>query len=130
MTDRRTDDVPRRRRAPALLAAFGFIAILSVALAGAAGRLRAVPAPEPSAAVATAAPEVAPTPADAPAMRPAPPPTRFSAITVRLGRNQTLAQALVKLELPVAEVKAVVASLTGLFPFHRARPGDQLRIDR
>lgn len=123
------DDVPRRRRAPVLLAGLGFLAILAVALAGAAGRLRAAPAPETPPASAATAP-VAPTPANAPAMRPAPAPERYSAITVRLGRNQTLAQALVKLDLPIAEVKAVVASLTGLFPFHRARPGDQLRIER
>ncbi len=66
----------------------------------------------------------------APAPAPARPPTRFSAITVRLGRNQTLAQALLKLDLTVGQVNAVVASLKGLFPFHRARPGDQLRIER
>ncbi|BDG06124.1 peptidoglycan DD-metalloendopeptidase family protein [Anaeromyxobacter oryzae] len=129
MSDRRPDDVPRRR-APVIIAGLGFLAILGVALAGAAGRLRAGSTPAETAPAVAAAPLVAPTPASAPAMRPAPPPEKFSAITVRLGRNQTVAQALMKLELPVAEVKAVVASLTGLFPFHRARPGDQLRIER
>jgi murein DD-endopeptidase MepM/ murein hydrolase activator NlpD len=125
MHDRCPDDAPRRRRAPAVLAGLGFLAILGVALAGAAGRLRAAPE-----APVAAAPAVAETPSDQPAIRPASPPERFSAITIRLERNQTLAQALVKLELPIAEVKAVVSSLTGLFPFHRSRPGDQLRVER
>jgi murein DD-endopeptidase MepM/ murein hydrolase activator NlpD len=122
----RPDDAPRRRRAPALLAGLGFLAIVALAAAGAAGRLRAGPPPETPVAEA---PAIGPaTPAPAPV--PAPPPTRFKAITIRLARNQTLAQALAKLNLGVAEVKAVVTSLTGLFPFHRARPGDQLRLER
>jgi murein DD-endopeptidase MepM/ murein hydrolase activator NlpD len=126
--DDRPDDAPRRRRAPALLAALGFLTILSVALAGAAGRLRSAPPPAtPVAEVAAATPAVAPT---APALLPAPPPARFRAVTVRLARNQTLAQALVRLDLGMAEVKAVVASLKGLFPFNRSRPGDQLRLER
>ncbi|WP_242395819.1 M23 family metallopeptidase [Anaeromyxobacter oryzisoli] len=119
------DDLPPRRHAPALLAGLGLLAILGVALAGAAGRIRATLVPDQPSSV-----PFAPTPADAPALRPGPTTERFSAVTVRLGRNQTLAQALVKLDLPLPEVKAVVASLKGLFPFHRARPGDQLRIER
>jgi murein DD-endopeptidase MepM/ murein hydrolase activator NlpD len=51
-------------------------------------------------------------------------------VTARLGRNQTLAQALFRLDLDGADVKAVVDSLRGLFPFHRSRPGDQLRVER
>jgi murein DD-endopeptidase MepM/ murein hydrolase activator NlpD len=128
----RFDDVPRRRRFPVLLAGAGFLAILLVALAGATGGLRTVPG-TPAAPVA-AAPEAA-------AMLPAPttatlaphkptPAERFRAVTVRLARNQTVAQALVKLDVPMAQVNAVVASLKGLFPFHRARPGDQLRVER
>ncbi len=124
MPDRRPDDVPTRRRALPVIAGVAFLAILAVALAGAAGRLRAASPP------LEGPPSAAAIPASAPAMRPAPPPEKFSATTVRLGRNQTLAQALVKLELPIAEVNAVVASLKGIFPFHRARPGDQLRIER
>jgi len=51
-------------------------------------------------------------------------------VTARLGRNQTLAQALFQLDLDGAEVKAVVAALRGLFPFQHARPGDQLILER
>jgi murein DD-endopeptidase MepM/ murein hydrolase activator NlpD len=69
-------------------------------------------------------------PATAPALVPAPPPQRFTAVTARLGRNQTLAQALFKLDLAAAEVKAVVEALKGHFPFNRSRPGDQLRVER
>lgn len=124
----RPADVPRRR-APAVIAGLGFLAILGVALAGAAGRLRTVPPPPPIASAPSEGPSLRPAP-EAPAVRPAPPPEKFSAVTVRLGRNQTLAQALVKLDLPMPEVNAVVASLKGLFPFKRAHPGDQLRLER
>jgi murein DD-endopeptidase MepM/ murein hydrolase activator NlpD len=58
------------------------------------------------------------------------PPERFTAVTARLARNQTLAQALFKLDVDGAEVRAVVEALKGLFPFNRARPGDQLRLER
>lgn len=62
---------------------------------------------------------------------PAPsPPRRFSVITARLARHQTLAQALFHLALRPAEVKAVLTALSGGFPFNRARPGDQLRLER
>ncbi len=118
---RREDDVPRRGLAPAL-AGIAFVAILGVALAGAAGRLRAVPPPD-------AASAAQPHPADsAPALRPEP--ERFTATTARLARNQTLAQALFRLDVDREDVQAVVRSLKGLFPFNRARPGDQLRVER
>jgi murein DD-endopeptidase MepM/ murein hydrolase activator NlpD len=123
-TDRRPDDLPPRRRLPALLAGLGFVAILAIAVAGAAGRLRAVPPPLP--ADATGA-EIA---AASPAMTAARPPERFESISMRLARNQTLNQALFALELPAAEVKAVVEALRGHFPFRKARPGDQLRLER
>jgi murein DD-endopeptidase MepM/ murein hydrolase activator NlpD len=125
----RSDDAPRRRRTPAVIAGVGFLAILCAALAGAAGRLRAIPADE---APAPAPPRVADAtmPAAAPTMIPSPPNTRTSAVTVRLGRNQTLAQALVKLDLDMPRVNAVVGALKGLFPFNRSRPGDQLRLER
>jgi murein DD-endopeptidase MepM/ murein hydrolase activator NlpD len=118
------DDAPRRR-VPALLAGLALTTALGLALMGAAGRLRAVPPP-------AAAEVTPPSGATVTVVAPAPPrpATRFSAITVRLGRNQTLAQALLKLDLTMGQVNAVVASLKGLFPFHRARPGDQLRIER
>jgi murein DD-endopeptidase MepM/ murein hydrolase activator NlpD len=142
------DDAPRRRRAPAVLAGFALSIALGLALAGAAGRLRGLPPPSAKEATEGPAPLAQPADGAAPqesaaapgttapaALVPAPaapakPVSRFSAITVRLGRNQTLAQALFKLDLTVSQVNAVVASLKGLVPFHRARPGDQLRLER
>jgi len=118
------DDLPPRGRFPALLAGLGFATILAVAVAGAAGRLSAVPEPLPAAA----------TPAEivaaAPAIAPAAPAARYASVTTRLARNQTLNQALFGLQLPAAEVKAVIDALAGHFPFRKARPGDQLRLER
>lgn len=114
-------EAPPRSRLPAALAALGFALILAVALAGAAGRLRAVPDPI---AAEGATPAVS-----APALVPAPP-DRFTSVTSRLARDQTFAQALIKLDVDGTEVRAVVQALKGLFPFHRARPGDQLRVER
>jgi murein DD-endopeptidase MepM/ murein hydrolase activator NlpD len=115
---RHPDDAPRRSPLP-LLSAIAFAAILTVAVAGAAGRLRAVPpGPDPVAPVASA-PALLPAPAE-----------RASAITVRLQRNQTVAAALFKLDLDGNEVKGVVGSLRGLFDFRHARPGDQVRVER
>ncbi len=121
-------DHPRRSRAVAVVAGLAFVAVLAVALAGASGRLRSVPDPAGAPALAASEPAAA-TPAVAPAVA-APPAERFTAVTSRLARNQTLAQALFKLDLDGADVKAVVAALRGLFPFQRARPGDQLRLER
>jgi murein DD-endopeptidase MepM/ murein hydrolase activator NlpD len=120
------DDLPRRRRLPAALAGLGFLAILAVALAGAAGRLRSA-LPELGAAALPAGPaaEVA-----AVAAAPATAAARFTSVAIRLARNQTLNQALFGLELAGEEVKAVIAALDGLFPFRKARPGDQLRVER
>jgi hypothetical protein len=115
----------RRSRRAAIAAGLGFAAILAVAIAGAAGRLRAVPPPAPVVSgPALVAPQAAP------ALVPAPPPARFTAVTARLSRNQTLAQALFKLDVDGGDVKAVVEALRGLFPFNRSRPGDQLRLER
>jgi murein DD-endopeptidase MepM/ murein hydrolase activator NlpD len=117
----REPDAPRPSRVPVLLAGVGFVSLLALALAGASGRvstLRPVPADAP------------PAPAEPAAMVPAPPPERFTAVTLRLGRNQTLAQALFALDLDGSEVRGVVEALKGLFPFQRARPGDQLRLER
>jgi len=116
-------DRPPRSRAPAVAAGLGLAAILAVALAGAAGRLRVVPPLAPAATPATVAATVAPPPVPVP-------PDRFVGVTARLARNQTLAQALFQLDLDGAEVKAVVQALRGLFPFQRARPGDQLSLER
>jgi len=114
-------DVPRRSRAPVLAAGLGAAAVLALALAGAAGWVRTLPAPPARAAAAPAAP---------PAPAPAPPPERVLAVTTRLGRDQTFAQALFKLDVDGADVRAAVDALRGLFPFQRARPGDQLRLER
>ena len=121
-------DHPRRSRAAPFAAALGFVAVLAIAAAGAAGQLRTLPAPESLPAPA-AVPVAA---AAAPAMPapPAPPPVRFAAVTARLARNQTVAQALARLDVGAAEAKGVIDALRGLFPFQRARPGDQLRVER
>jgi murein DD-endopeptidase MepM/ murein hydrolase activator NlpD len=124
MAAQRPDDLPPRSRLPALLAALGFAAILGVAVAGAAGRLTAVPEPLPPSATPA---EIA---AAAPALVPAAPPARYASVSTRLARNQTLNQALFALQLPAAEVKAVIDALAGHFPFRKARPGDQLRLER
>jgi murein DD-endopeptidase MepM/ murein hydrolase activator NlpD len=113
----RPEDDPRTTCLPPLLASAALLAILAVALAGASGRLRTLPAPaEPVAA--------------APAPAPEPPPVRFTAVTARLARDQTVAAAMAGLGLPPAEGKAVVDALTGLVDFRRARPGDQLTVER
>jgi murein DD-endopeptidase MepM/ murein hydrolase activator NlpD len=117
-------DAPRRSRAPVLIAGLGFVSIFGLALAGASGRMSTFH-PIPADAPAVAAAE----PAAPPAISPAPP-ERFTAVTARLARNQTLAQALFKLDLDGADVRAVVDALRGIFPFTRARPGDQLRVER
>jgi murein DD-endopeptidase MepM/ murein hydrolase activator NlpD len=117
------DRPPRSGRALAIASGVGFLLILAVAVAGAAGRLRGVPAADP---IAAAAPAEVPVAAPAPA----PAPQRFTAVTARLGRDQTLAQALFKLDLDGGDVRAVVDALKGIFPFNRARPGDQLRLER
>jgi murein DD-endopeptidase MepM/ murein hydrolase activator NlpD len=55
---------------------------------------------------------------------------RLTVEIVRLGRNQTIAQALYGLALDAAEVQAVVKVLGNVFSFRHARPGDQIRIER
>jgi murein DD-endopeptidase MepM/ murein hydrolase activator NlpD len=119
-------DVPRRSRIPAVVAGLGATAILGLALAGAAGRVRTLP--EIPAEATPAAPTAA-APAQPPTIAPVPP-ERVVAVTSRLARNQTLAQALFKLDLDGVQVRAVVEALKGHFPFNHARPGDQLRVER
>src|SRR5690349_2373994 len=121
---RGVDDRPRRRRLPAILAGLAFLAILGLAVAGAAGRLRT---PELDGLVTVPGPSI-----DAPAMKAAPQRAveRFKSVAVRLARNQTLNQALYSLRLASDEVSAVVDAMKGLFPFRKARPGDQLRLER
>jgi len=113
---RRTDDAPRTPRLPVLLASASLLAIVALALGGASGRLRAIPPPP---APVAAAPEP-----------PAAPPERFTAVTARLARDQTVAAALARLDLAPAEAKAVVDALRGMLDFRRARPGDQLLLER
>jgi murein DD-endopeptidase MepM/ murein hydrolase activator NlpD len=114
-------DRPRRSRALPLAAGLGFLSILTLAAVGASGRLGSLPAPPDSGAAA-----------DAAAAEPAPPPPteRFTTVTARLGRDQTVAQALYRLDLDGSEVNAIVEALRGIFPFNRARPGDQLSLER
>jgi murein DD-endopeptidase MepM/ murein hydrolase activator NlpD len=117
-------DHPRRSRAPALVAALGFLSLLAIAAAGATGRLRIPPlAATPSASAAAPVPALA-------AAEPPRPVERFTATTARIGRDQTFAQALRRLDVDGPELKAVVDALRGLFPFHRGRPGDQLLVER
>jgi murein DD-endopeptidase MepM/ murein hydrolase activator NlpD len=128
-----SDDVLRRSRVLAILAGLGFLSLLAVALAGAAGRVRTLPPPASLETVAAASPDsTAPAAAgpDVPAPAPAPAPERFTAISSRLGRNQTISQALFRLDVAGPEVQAIVGALKGLFPFRKARVGDQLRVER
>jgi murein DD-endopeptidase MepM/ murein hydrolase activator NlpD len=118
-------DHPRRSRAAATLATLGFFAIIGVAALGAAGQLRILPGPDTPNPVEPAPTATAPAPA-----APLSAPIRFVAQTARLARNQTVAAALFKLQLDAVEVKAVLDALRGLFPFQRARPGDQLLVER
>jgi murein DD-endopeptidase MepM/ murein hydrolase activator NlpD len=59
-----------------------------------------------------------------------PPPLKVLVHTARLDRNETVGQALASLGLEMAQVNAVVEAMRGNFPFRRARPGDQLRVER
>ena len=109
-------------------ATIGLTSLATLALLGGLGRFRAGPPPgrepAPTAAVPSA---VAASPAPPPA---APAPLRMSVLTVRLGRDQTLSQALAALKLAPAQVRGILAALKDKFPFRRVRPGDQLRVER
>jgi hypothetical protein len=116
------------RRGPVLLASAGLVAILTIALLGALGRLRAVP-PGPELAAEPAPPETIPSVAAAPPA-PEPPPLKVSVVTARLARHQTLGSALYKLALARGEARAILDALRGKLPFRRIQPGDQLRLER
>jgi murein DD-endopeptidase MepM/ murein hydrolase activator NlpD len=58
------------------------------------------------------------------------PPLRMSVLTVRLGRNQTLGQALAQLRLAPGQAQGILKALQDKLPFRRAKPGDQLRVER
>jgi murein DD-endopeptidase MepM/ murein hydrolase activator NlpD len=146
----RRDSALQPGRGRLLVASAALAAILLVALLGALGR---VPLPaDPAPAVAATAPATGPsteapataaatpaagtpailTPANAVAAAPAPPapPVRMSVLTVRLARNQTLSQALARLQLAPGQARAIMAALANKFPFRRSRPGDQIRVER
>ncbi len=119
------DPFRKRRRGPLLVATAAFTAVLTIAFLGALGRLRvAEPEPEPQPPSLAAVPSV-PVPAVL-----AQPPLRMSVLTVRLGRNQTLGQALSHLSLAPGQAQGILKALQDKFPFHRAKPGDQLRVER
>jgi murein DD-endopeptidase MepM/ murein hydrolase activator NlpD len=123
-------DVPRRSRVPAIFAGLGFLSLIAVALAGAAGRVRMLPLPASPSAASTAATPAPGDPAAAAAPASGPRPERYAAVTSRLGRNQTVSQALLRLDVSGTDVQAIVSALKHLFPFRRARAGDQLRVER
>lgn len=91
-------------------------------------------ATETAASVPATAATVTPSPAAvgpaSPALVAEAPPRRLSVLTVRLGRNQTLAHLLSRLSLAPGQAQAILAALKDKFPFHRSRPGDQIRIER
>jgi murein DD-endopeptidase MepM/ murein hydrolase activator NlpD len=122
------ESVPTLRRGPVLLASAGLVAILTIALLGALGRLRAVP-PGPELASQPAPPEAIPSVAAAPPA-PEPPPLKLSVLTLRLARHQTLGAALRKMALAPGQARAVLDALRGKLPFRRIQPGDQLRLER
>jgi murein DD-endopeptidase MepM/ murein hydrolase activator NlpD len=123
------DPDPRPRRRAAVVATACASAAVTLTVLAALGHLRAsAPAPaapptqDPGGAAVAVVPSVAPAAA--------PRPLRMSVLTVRLARNQTLSQALAALKLAPAQAKGILEALKDKFPFHRARPGDQLRVER
>ena len=117
---------PRARHLPALLALAGLTASFTVALL-----LALEPAPaevEGSAAVASAAPTAVPS--VPPRAVPEAPPLRLSVLTVKLAPNQTLGQVLARLKLAPGQAQGILRALASKFPLRRARPGDQIRLER
>jgi murein DD-endopeptidase MepM/ murein hydrolase activator NlpD len=122
------DDELRLSRGPALLALAGLTAVVGIATFGAIGMWRGATRGVTREEVASAL-EAARPPAVVKVV-PAPPRRAFEVVTARLGKNQTLAQALYALSLSTAEVNQVVGALTSIFVFNHARAGDQLRLER
>jgi murein DD-endopeptidase MepM/ murein hydrolase activator NlpD len=116
-TDDGLDLASIRPRRGILVAVTALSVVTVIALAGAFGRVKVPVAPTPAPVVA------------APALPP-PPPERFEEETLRLGRDETISQALSRAKVPAADVKGAIQALEGLFPFRKARPGDQLRVER
>jgi murein DD-endopeptidase MepM/ murein hydrolase activator NlpD len=119
------DDLPRRRQGLPLLAAAGFSALVTLGAFGALGAWRDQQLDPALLAQARAAVARPPAPLPAPA-----PPERFLVESRRLGKNQTVAQALLAFGLDGQQVSSVVAALGDLFPFRRVRATDQLRLER
>jgi murein DD-endopeptidase MepM/ murein hydrolase activator NlpD len=108
---------PATRRALAAAAALALVALLGVAVAGALGKVRVPEVAQPAAATS-------------PPAAPPPPPERFEERILRLGRNETVSLALVRAGLDPADLTSAIQALDGIFPFRKARPGDQLRVER
>jgi murein DD-endopeptidase MepM/ murein hydrolase activator NlpD len=120
------------------MAVAGLVALLAIAALQAwelapiapAARTLAVASsasPDPSGAELAAAAAAL---ATAPVAAPEQPLLRLSVLTVRLARNQTLGQVLSRLSLAPGQAQAILTALKDKFPFHRSRPGDQIRIER
>jgi hypothetical protein len=115
------------RRAPLAIAAGILAVVLVVAVLGATGAWRSDPFLAD--ALGTSEPAAPATSATTPAAV-EPPPMRVLVKTVRLVRNETMGQALTRLGVDLAQANAVVAALRDHFPFRRAKPGDQLRLEQ
>jgi murein DD-endopeptidase MepM/ murein hydrolase activator NlpD len=99
----------------------GFLALVAVALLGGSGLWRDA---------STSWLQVAPPAQAAVPETPPLPPQRFETLVGRLGRGRTLAHGLLDMGLGGPEVTEVVGALTSIFPFNRARMGDQIRVIR
>lgn len=118
-------DPPRPRPRPhaILLAAAGLGALVALAGAGALGALdRWQPPVDPALLLAARA--------AVEARSAAPPPARFAVAIRQLGAKQTVAQAVRAMGLGGDEAREVLTALGAQFSFRRARPGDQLRLER
>ena len=119
------DPIQRPRRAPLAIAASALAAVLAVAVIGASGAWRH----DPLLADAIGGGETSPVTTAVPAAS-EPPPMRVLVKTVRLVRNETMGQALTRLGVDLAQANAVIVALRDHFPFRRAKPGDQLRLEQ
>ena len=95
----------------ALAAALALAALLAVAIAGALGRSGSRVPPAPSAAPVA----VRPAP-------PPPPPERFEEEILRLGRDETISQALARARLEPADVTAAIKALERPLPLPQGAP--------
>ncbi len=123
---------PRPRPHALLAAAAGLAVLLALGGLGASGILGRWLRPVDPALLAQARAAVeARAASQARALaQPSAPPLRLSAATRRLAANQTVGQALLAMGLRAEELQAVLAVLRDHVPFRRARPGDQIRLER